>query len=314
MPPTVCWFIQSHRDPEQIVRLLRVLRAGSDGPIVLRHDDDATRFDPTPALALGNVHLLAASGRQVRGSFSCQVQPYIDAIDWLDETNVAYDWLINLTAQDYPVRPVSAIEHDLAVATCDGFVRWWDVLGSESPWSVRKARARYWHRYRLLPPGSERGLRLLRWLTRLAPLHFYLDYGAWVGVRRWSVPFRDELRCMGGRSWWTLRRDVVRYFREFLRARPDVVDHYRGTIAPEESLVPTVLVASRRFDLVNDDLRYIDYSNAIKGSPRTLSVADVPMLAAGGYHFARKFDLSVDREVLDVIDRTLLDVSLDRVR
>jgi len=306
MRTTVCWFVQSHRDPEQIVRLLRLLRSGSDGPIILRHDDAVTPFDPAPVLALGNVHLLPASGRQIRGTFSCGVQPYLDAVEWLETSNTAYDWLVNLTAQDYPVTPVAGIERFLADTTHDGFVRSWDVLGPDSPWSKRKAKARYWHRFRLLPPGSDRLLRPLRWITRITPLQFYFDYGPWVGVRLLRTPFRNDFRCMGGRSWWTLRHDVVRYLREFLAARPDVVAHYRGTITPEESLVPTVLRASRRFDLVNDDLRYIDYSHAIKGSPRTLTVADVPMLAAGRYHFARKFELAVDREVLDVIDRELL--------
>ncbi len=62
------------------------------------------------------------------------------------------------------------------------------------------------------------------------------------------------------------------------------------TQTPEESLVQTVLVNSGRFELVDDDLRYIDYSRANKGSPRTLSVADLPLMAGGRYHFARKFD------------------------
>jgi hypothetical protein len=67
-----------------------------------------------------------------------------------------------------------------------------------------------------------------------------------------------------------------------------------------------VLVNSGRFDLVDDNLRYIDYTGARKGAPRVLTTADLPLLASGRYHFARKFDLSVDREVLDRIDRELL--------
>ena len=202
--------------------------------------------------------------------------------------------------------PVSEIERFLGASSCDGFIRWWDVLGPDSPWSKRKARARYWHRYRLLPPVFERILQPLRWVTRLTPLHFYFDYGPSIGVRVWKTPFRDGLRCLGGRSWWTLRRPVARYLREFAKRNPTVVDHYRGVITPEESFVQTVLVGSGRFDLVNDDLRYIDYSRAVKGAPRTLTVADLPMLARGGFHFARKFDFGVDSEVLDRIDRELL--------
>jgi hypothetical protein len=70
--------------------------------------------------------------------------------------------------------------------------------------------------------------------------------------------------------------------------------------------VQTLLVNARRFRLVNDDLRYIDYAGADRGSPRVLTTADLPMLAAGPWHFARKFDYGVDRVVLDRIDRELL--------
>jgi hypothetical protein len=234
------------------------------------------------------------------------MQPYLDVIDWLEAEGIGYEWLVNLTAQDYPVAPVPAIEAFLAAARCDGFIRHWDVLSPASPWSRRKARRRYWYRYWWLPRQYERPLRALRPLTRLLPLHFYLDYGALVGVRRVKVPFSRDFRCYGGRTWFALRRRAVLYLRDFLAEHPEVERHYRTTVAPEESLVQTVLVNAGRFDLVDDDLRYVDYSRAQRGTPRTLTVADLPELASGRYHFARKFDLAVDREVLDRIDRELL--------
>ncbi len=306
MSAKVCWYIQSHRDPQQILRLVRTIRLGSDGPIVLRHDDAFQPLDTAPFAAIPSFHLLPASGPQLRGTFSCQLQPYLDLIDWLEQQSVSYDWLINLTAQDYPVTPIAEIERFLAASTADGFVRWWDVLSAESPWSRRKARARYWHRYHRLPAGSERVLAALRWITRLTPLHFYLDYGPLVGARLLRTPFGENLRCLGGRSWWTLRRAAVLHLRDFLTARPEVERHYRGTVAPEESMVQTILVGSRSFDLVNDDLRYVDYSRAVRGAPRTLTIADLPLLATGKYHFARKFDFATGRAILDRIDRELL--------
>lgn len=309
MAKVVCWYVQSHRDPPQIRRLLRRLREGSEGPIVLRHDERGCPLDPAPLLALGGVYLLPPSGLQERGSFSCQVQPYLDCIAMLEREGIAYDWLVNLTAQDYPVTPVPKIEALLATTSADGFVRRWDVRAAASPWSWRKARMRYWYRYTRLGAGSEPWLRALRFVTKITPLYLYLDYGALVGVRRWRTPFGAGFRCYGGRSWWTVRREVARYLLEFLAARPDVLAHYRGTVAPEESLVPTVLVNADRFRLVDDDYRYVDYRGAVRGSPRTLTVDDLPELASRRYHFARKFDLSVDRAVLDRIDREIHGVS-----
>ena len=307
MSAKVCYFIQTHRDPEQIYRLVRTLRRGSPhSTIVVQHNPVGFELDWTPLAGLPGTHLLTGCAPQVRSNFSCQVAPYLDLIDWLERERIAYDWVVSLTGQDYPVTPLPEMEAFLEGATCDGFIRYWDVLSPENPWSWRKARARYWHRYWRLPAGSERVLHAVRLLTRVLPIHFYLDYGPLVGVRRWRTPFRDGFRCYGGWAWFSLRRSTVLYLREFLASHPEVAEHYRHTVTPEESIVQTVLMNSGRFDLVNDDKRYIDYSQARKGSPRVLTTADIPMLAAGGYHFARKFDYEVNSEVLDRIDRELL--------
>jgi hypothetical protein len=307
MSALVCYFVQTHRDPEQVYRLVRTLRRGSArGTIVVQHDPTACELDPARLAGLPGIHLLPPCGTQVRSSFSCQSAPYLGVIDWLERERIPYDWLVSLTGQDYPVTPIPRIEAFLDSAPCDGFLRYWDVLSPASPWSRRKARARYWYHYRRLPDGAGRVLHALRLATRVLPLHFYLDYGPLVGVRAWRTPFHGGFRCYGGWAWSSLRRSAVLYLREFLAAHPEVVDHYRLTVAPEESLVQTVLVNSGRFELVNDDKRYIDYAQARAGSPRTLTAADLPLLASGRYHFARKFDFAVDREVLDRIDRELL--------
>jgi|CXWL01.1.fsa_nt_gi hypothetical protein len=305
--PRIAYFIQSHRDPEQVYRLVRTLRQGSEhGQILLQHNPAACALDWEPLAALPGVHRLTASEPQVRAHWSCQVQPYLDAIDFLEAHELAYDWLVNLSAQDYPVTPVAAIEAFLGAARCDGFIRHWDVTTAASPWSLRKARYRYWHRYRRLPDRWLPLLHALRPLTRVLPFWFYLDYGTYVGVRRWRTPFDEQFRCYGGWAWFSLRREVVRYLRDFLRQHPELVAHYRQSVTAEESVVQTVLVNANRFALVDDDCRYIDYRRAHQGSPRTLTVADLPVLGSGRYHFARKFDASVDSAVLDRIDTELL--------
>lgn len=309
----VCYFIQSHRDPEQIYRLVRTLRRGSRGIVVVQHNFAGSHLDWAPVAGLPDTHLFPASGPQIRANYSCQVQPYLDCIDWLERQGIAYDWLVNMSAQDYPVIPVPAIEDFLGKAQCDAFLRYWDVLTPASPWSERKARARYWHRYRRLSPGRERLLAACRPITRVTPLHFYLDYGPYVGVRALHTPFRDGFRCYGGWAWFALRRECALYLVQFLREHPEVEAHYRGVVVPEESLIQTVLVNSRRFVLVDDDLRYIDYTGAHRGSPRVLTVADMRLLGSGRYHFARKFDLGIDRAVLDRIDRELLGIEPEPV-
>ena len=61
MKPTVCYVIQSHRDPEQIYRLVRVLRQGSaNGRIVVVHDFGSCHLDEAPLAEMPDTHLLRA--------------------------------------------------------------------------------------------------------------------------------------------------------------------------------------------------------------------------------------------------------------
>jgi hypothetical protein len=308
MTERCCYYLQTHREPEQVYRLVRTLRRGSPrAVIVVRHDFDAGALDWQPLAGLADVHLLRSSYPQVRGRFSGQTQPLLDVIAWLEGERVDYDWLVTLTGQDYPVMPLPASERLLFESGHDGFLRWWDVLSKESPWPRQKARRRYWYRYRRLSPRAERWLRLLRPASRLLPgIHLSLDYGPNVGVRALRPPWRHGFRCYGGWTWVSLRRQVVRHLDRYLREHPALLRFYQGTMSPEESIVQTVLVNSGGFRLANDDLRYIDYARAVRGAPRTLTVDDLPTLASGRFCFARKFDLAVDREVLDRIDRELL--------
>ena len=183
--PRIVYFIQSHRDPEQVHRLVHTLRRGSArGMIVVQHNASAVELDWKPLERLPDVRQFFARGPQLRSHYSCQVEPYLDVIAWLDREGIDYDWIVNLTAQDYPVKPVAALEAFLDQSDADGYLRFWDVLAPESPWSRRKAKARYWHRYWRLPDGSERILHAFRFLTAILPIHFYLVYGPWLGVRR----------------------------------------------------------------------------------------------------------------------------------
>jgi hypothetical protein len=53
-------------------------------------------------------------------------------------------------------------------------------------------------------------------------------------------------------------------------------------------------------------LTFADWNRRSGGSPATLGAADLPMLSDCGGYFARKFDASVDAEILDLIDDELL--------
>ncbi len=92
MSVTVCYFIQSHRDPEQIYRLVRTLHRGSPtAVVVVQHNPAGCALDFAPIADLPRVHSFQATPPQLRSDFSCQMQPYFDAVDWLERFRALWE-------------------------------------------------------------------------------------------------------------------------------------------------------------------------------------------------------------------------------
>ncbi|MEG5000117.1 beta-1,6-N-acetylglucosaminyltransferase [Microcoleus sp. B4-D4] len=303
----ICYFIQTHQNPQQIYRLVRTIKKSSpNSQILINHNFNRCDLDLTPLQELSDVHLLTNQEYLIRADFSCQVEPYLNAIDWLFANNSDFDWLINLTGQDYPTQPLSKTEDFLAKTNSDGFIRYWDVLAEGIPWETQKGFKRYYCRYWRIPGRWSysflKEFQQLSAVQKLTPLQFYLSYGPLVGIPRRSTLFSDRFICYGGWAWYTLSRKCAAYIKDFVNTRPDFVDYYQKTVVPEESFIQTILVNNKNLNLVNDDKRYIDYTNAIAGSPRTLTVQDYATITNGNFHFARKFDIKQDAEILDKLD------------
>jgi hypothetical protein len=110
----------------------------------------------------------------------------------------------------------------------------------------------------------------------------------------------------GGWAYWCLSREHVEYVHRFAQAHPSFVKFFRFAKSADEIFFQTVLLNSPFKDrIVNDDLRYVDWSSN-DCSPQILRGADLPKLAASPKLFARKFDAAVDAAVLDLIDKQLL--------
>jgi hypothetical protein len=141
-------------------------------------------------------------------------------------------------------------------------------------------------------------------LTRARPLLLWRDMpsGRWLGVRAPRSPFGSRLVCHCGSDWFTLSRRAVAAVDAFVRTRPDVVRYYRRTLIPTESFVQTALANDASLRISGDYRRYTIWDAPHMRGPRILRVGDLHSILSSGAYFARKFDESVDRGVLDAID------------
>jgi hypothetical protein len=299
------------------MRLVELIKAGSPGSVVLiSHDASRPPLDAARLEAMPGVHVFTEPGGY--GDLS-HLDRYFAAVDWLAATGVEYDWLENISGQDYPLRPIAEIERTLATTDLDGFLLYAPVFPDQTPpgadpgagkrlcapWD---AAMRYQYRHWWLgkpTPGKQRWLRPLMAVNLIqSRVRLSLAFST-VGLRRAGTIFTDEFICYGGWFFCTLSAACVRYARDFARDNPDVLEFFRTVLAPEEVFLQTVLVNSGKFRFEPDSKRYIDMTASRNNHSKTLGVADLDAMLASGAHWARKFDPEHDEAVLDVLDQRI---------
>jgi len=265
-----------------------------------------------PLKNLPGVEVLRLNTQGRRGDFS-MIQGYLDAVDWLFSHSIDFDWLINITGQDYPTQPISQIEKFLAETNYDGFLEYFEVFSKQVPWGIKESRKRYLYRY------WYSGLHLSLWQRALFKFPKFIinnvqpfirinwSYdGLVVGFRSNSNPFNEDFVCYAGSYFHTISKKCVQFLYKFFNSNKDIVNYYKETFVPVESFVQSVLVNSGLFTLCNDHKRYIDWSTTRNGQPRILTVEHYPALTISDTHFARKFDMTQDSKILDMLDARIL--------
>jgi hypothetical protein len=286
---SVAYIVLSHRNPPQVLRLVRALAEGPAARVLVRHDP---RYSNLPESAIE-----AAGGEAIEDTIE---------VEWADWSHLALmlsclaearrrvdpDWALILSGQDYPLRPMAAIEAELERSAADariGAVREVETRrpGGDDEFYLR-CRYSHYSRPRFLPDPPRR-LRPLVYARAMPPL---------VGVRRLrSAP----LRFYASADWLTLGRSALEAVLEAAGDRR-LMRHFRRVAVPSESFFASVLLADPDLVVEHDNRRFAPFSYPGAPHPDTLTTDDLERILASGADFARKFDSEIDSEVLDRLD------------
>ena len=304
----VCYFIQSYKIPEQIYRLVNIIKDSSpDSLIVVSHDSQGCALSEAKLQTLPNVFVLYGKGG--RGDF-LTVQKLLDGIDYLLKNKFDFDWLVHLSGQDYPIKPIQEIERCLAQTNFDGFLEYENLLISSNPRKIRESKSRYFYRYKKfinrIPESVKNLLKPVKLLNYIQPL-FRIDfaYGLTLGVRQ-TTPFDKNFIGYRGYFFCTLSRQCVNYLDKYCQENKKILEYFKSVAVPENLVLQTILLNSQKFKFINDSQTYSDFFHSNNGHPRILETKDLPNIFASEKHFARKFDINCDRQVLDLIDSKIM--------
>jgi len=314
----VAYFVTSYRPPTQLLRLLSTLRrAQPASPVVVHHDRFRSPWSADLVTPIGDVEVLTSDTPVSWGDFSI-VDVTWKGLSWMVE-HLAFDWVVFLSEQDYPIAPLDRLEQLLEESQVDAFVEATPIHLVEDPDIRMGCDRRYNYRYvklpRLglmprLPPKTRRlvadranyGNFVLYKLQRKVTVFCYPDpLPMRLGVRPRRSPFSPEFPCWYGSQWMALSRRAAEKVVEFVRDREDYVRYYSRTVIPDESATATIVCNDPELTVRDEGLHHVRFSS-LEGHPDAFGLADLGELVGSGRYFARKFDIDVDAAVLSALD------------
>jgi len=274
-PGPVVVAVLSHRDPPLLRRLVERVLEGERAVALVHHDPRG----PAPDLPTDSRVLRVPDPERCDWGREGFARAMLRSVEHAADAVPDLSWVLLVSGQDYPCRPMRSIEAELAASPHDAYLRWMrvgDPADDVHPWQAR-TRQRYLHRLRL--PFSRRHVPFPR-----------------------RSPFRDGTGLYVGDTWPNLGAAAVAHLRAQTALRSRVEPYLRWCASPDEALLPTLLLnGAGHLDVVDDRKRYMRWVEG-EPHPRMLGAQDVPAIRSSGAFFARKVDSERTPEVLDLLD------------
>lgn len=124
----------------------------------------------------------------------------------------------------------------------------------------------------------------------------------------------EEYSFYKGSQWFTIPFEVAKYIVDFLDENEWFYQFYEDTLVPDESFFHTLIMNSPyESRVVNNNLFFMKWGETIRerNSPQYLTNRDIQDIEQSNQFFARKFDETIDCEVIDYFTQK---ITLERSR
>ena len=208
-----------------------------------------------------------------------------------------FDYLINLSGQDYPIKNNLYIQNILQENKGMSLIRHIPIPYPSHPHI--EDLVKYWHIYWrdyhfVLPRENMFASPVLNSIWNI--------FAKKITLRR-KPPL--NLTPYYGSSYWCLSHECVDYVYDYVGRNESFINYFKYVQFPTEFFFQTILQNSIFKDrIINDNLRYIDFSSK-KANPKVLGKEDFDKFIDSRNIFARKFDVTYDPDVLDMIDKKI---------
>lgn len=274
----IAHLILTHANPSQLKRLIqRLAHPNADFYI---HVDLKTDIKPFVSISSENIKFIENRVSVHWGAYSI-VQATVNSFEAILSSNHSYDYINLLSGQDYPIKSTAAIHQFFENNPGKAFMH---TLSVADEWQEAIPRLTKYH---------------------LSNYHFVGRHLAekYLNILMPSRKMPNDLVPVGRSQWFTITGEHAQYIVNYLQENKNVRRFFELTWGSDEIVFQTILFNSiYQKDMINDNLRYIDWSEG-KASPKTFTMADFPTLLHSDKLFARKFNAEIDVNILNEFDK-----------
>lgn len=272
-PPTIkiAYMILVHRFPEQFKRLFKAIY-DADNCYLIHIDKKADKeiHEAVKAFLKPYTNVFIFKSQNVVWGGYSMVQAELDGMNFLLNTKIEWDYFINLSGQDFPLRSQKIIREFLSRSKGKNFIKVADQ-------KVKR-------------PDT---------MNRIE--YYFEEADDKVSLQKFRRKYMDNVTPYIGGQWMMLTRDCCSFICNSTEVKK-FEDYYKNTLIADESFFQTVLMnTSYRGILIDDDKRAIVWipDGDIKLRPKTFTLSDYSFLSLSDSLFARKFDDNIDNEIIN---------------
>ncbi|MDR3666761.1 MAG: beta-1,6-N-acetylglucosaminyltransferase [Ignavibacteriaceae bacterium] len=293
----IAFIILAHKNPEQLARLIGKLNS-KDSAFFLHIDKKVKISDFKIELSKLNTSANITMLPRIN-SYWGGVGIITATLHGLEKVLLEgkYNWIVLLSGQDYPIKSLNYIFDFFDINEEKNFVPYFKLPSDIWPDGLNRINNyyfRFFGKTYISPPVSE-------------PIHVYSKLFYKIAKIRFRKPreFPEGLQPYGGFQFWKITSKAAKEIMDFIYRRPDYLKFHKYTNCADELFFQTILLNSKnellQNSIINDDLTYINWIEN-KPNPEILGISDFEELKMSNDLFARKFDIRINSEILDMID------------
>lgn len=273
--------IIAHKNPQQLLRLVNTF----DGKLFhnfVHIDGRRSLKEFKDVVEHPNVTVLPNRLKLVWAGYGF-VQVALDAFQLIKSGREKFFYVSLMSGQDYPVKPTEDFYNFLKSSYGKEFFE--IVTMDEWPQA--------YHRYQRF--------HLIEWTIRgRYRLEDFIN--VFIPQRKFFPGFTPY----GKSAWFTATDKFAEYALDFVNKNPKFIRWIKTVWSPDEFIFNTLVMNSHfRSNVYPGNLRYIDWSEK-KVNPKLFRSDDLNALLDNDCFLARKFDDTIDSDILDKLDKYLI--------